>query len=128
MAKNQTKRTEEKEDDRAWREGVCPYYQRDRGHGHIYCEGTVFRFPDIRARREFVYAYCAHPAGFGQCPLKQVMDHYYERKFDRPEGRVPAEPCPPAAAPEEAQTTHRKHRKRGRPPKVKINPTGGERT
>lgn len=113
MAENKTKRPEEEEeDDRSWREGVCPYYMRDRGRGHIYCEGAVFRFPDIKARREYVYAYCAHPTGYGRCPLKQVMDHFYERRFDKSETGEPVIPCPLHPEPQPTGKKHRKHSKR----------------
>ena len=71
-------------------EGVCPYFIRDRGRGVIYCECARFHFPDKLARREIVYAYCAHPSGYKQCVLKQAMDGFYRRKYDRldavPEG------------------------------------------
>jgi hypothetical protein len=26
--------------------GICPYFKKDRGRGHINCEGATFRFPD----------------------------------------------------------------------------------
>ncbi|MBO5041442.1 MAG: hypothetical protein J6D87_00605 [Clostridia bacterium] len=62
-------------------EGICPYYLRDRGNGLVYCECARFRFPDKLARREIVYGYCAHPDHYKQCPIKQTMDHFYERKY-----------------------------------------------
>lgn len=61
---------------------MCPYYQRDRGLGRVYCECAHFRFPDKEARREIVYTFCAHPVGYKTCPLKQAMDHFYERKYE----------------------------------------------
>ena len=64
-------------------EGVCPYFIRDRGRGVIYCECARFHFPDKLARREIVYTYCAHPSGYRQCVLKQAMDGFYRRKYDR---------------------------------------------
>lgn len=60
---------------------ICPYYQRDRGRGRVYCECAHFRFPDKESRREIVYALCAHPDGYKTCPMKQAMDHFYERKY-----------------------------------------------
>ena len=99
------------DEDCSWREGVCPYFLRDRGHGRVYCEGTVFRFPDIEARREYVYTFCAHPDGFRKCPLKQIMDRYYDRKYG---GRELSEPASPCQACCERKPTHRKYRKRGR--------------
>ena len=62
---------------------VCPYYQRDRGEGRVYCECARFRFPDKETRREIVYAFCAHPEGYKRCALKQAMDHFYERKYEK---------------------------------------------
>ena len=59
------------------------YFIRDRGRGVIYCECARFHFPDKLARREIVYTYCAHPSGYRQCVLKQAMDGFYRRKYDR---------------------------------------------
>ncbi len=64
-------------------EGVCPYFIRDRGRGVIYCECARFHFPDRLTRREIVYTYCAHPTGYRQCVLKQAMDGFYRRKYER---------------------------------------------
>ena len=61
--------------------GICPYYIRDRGRGVVYCECAKFRFPDKQARRDIVYTFCAHPEGYKKCPLKQMMDGFYERKY-----------------------------------------------
>ncbi len=61
--------------------GICPYFKKDRGKGRLSCEGAVLRFPDVLARREYVYRFCAHPEGYKDCPLKMTMDHYYERKY-----------------------------------------------
>lgn len=62
-------------------EGICPYFDRDRGKGVVYCECARFHFPDKRARREIVYRFCAHPDGYKACMIKQALDHYYERKY-----------------------------------------------
>lgn len=61
--------------------GICPYFKKDRGKGRLNCEGATFRFPDLLARREYVYRFCAHPEGYKNCPLKIAMDHFYERKY-----------------------------------------------
>lgn len=61
--------------------GICPYYIRDRGNGLVYCECARFRFPDKQARREIVYGYCGHPEKYKLCPLKQMLDGFYERKY-----------------------------------------------
>ncbi len=61
--------------------GMCPYYLRDKGNGTVYCESARFRFPDKFARREIVYGFCAHPENYKKCAFKQMLDHYYERKF-----------------------------------------------
>jgi hypothetical protein len=65
--------------------GICPYYKKELGHGKLRCEGANLSFPDILARREFVYSFCAHPTGYKDCQLKAVLDHYYERKYKRHE-------------------------------------------
>ena len=61
--------------------GICPFYKQDRGCGRLSCEGASFRFPDVEARREFVYRFCAHPEGYKDCPLRITLEHYYERKY-----------------------------------------------
>lgn len=61
--------------------GICPFYKQDRGCGRLSCEGANFRFPDVEARREFVYRFCAHPEGYKDCPLRIMLEHYYERKY-----------------------------------------------
>ena len=64
-------------------EGICPYFDRDRGKGVVYCECARFKFPDKGSRREIIYRYCAHPEGYKLCMIKQALDHYYERKYAR---------------------------------------------
>ena len=63
------------------REGICPYFVRERSQGVVSCECARLKFPDRDSRREIVYRYCAHPQGYKACMLKQAMDHYYERKY-----------------------------------------------
>lgn len=67
------------------REGICPYFTRERSHGVVTCECARLKFPDRDCRREIVYRYCAHPEGYKACMLKQALDHYYERKYARHE-------------------------------------------
>lgn len=63
--------------------GMCPYLRKMKDKQEVYCECAKFKFPDSVARREIIYAYCAHPTDFNNCAFKQVMDrYYYERKFD----------------------------------------------
>ena len=66
--------------------GMCPYFQRERGGGLVYCECAKFRFPDKISRREIVYGFCAHPDNYKSCAIKQTMDHFYERKYNQIEG------------------------------------------
>lgn len=61
---------------------VCPYYQRDKGAGRVYCECAAFKFPDLVARNEFVEMFCASSTGYKSCPLHGIMErYYYERKY-----------------------------------------------
>lgn len=62
-------------------EGICPFFQQDRGNNRISCEGGSLRFPDRVARREFVYTYCASFEGCKACPLNRSLEQYYERKY-----------------------------------------------
>ncbi len=65
--------------------GICPFYKQDRGCGRLSCEGANFHFPDKEARREYVYRLCAHPEGYKSCPLREALEHYYERKYAKNE-------------------------------------------
>ena len=77
-----SKERPEREDLNAGHEGMCPYFQRDRGNGIVNCEGARLRFPDRQARRDIVYRICAHPTGYNDCPLKQALDGYYQRRYE----------------------------------------------
>lgn len=62
--------------------GACPYFQKDKGDGYVYCECARFHFPDKQSRRDIVYKYCAHPDGYKVCAIKLTMDQFYERKYN----------------------------------------------
>lgn len=63
-------------------EAICPYFKKTPDDKRIVCECAKFKFPDIIARRELLYGFCAHPTGYNNCLLKQTMDkYYYERKY-----------------------------------------------
>lgn len=61
----------------------CPYFLYDKA-GAIRCECGKFTFPDLKARQEIVYNYCAHPTDFRKCPFHIALEHYYERKYSKP--------------------------------------------
>ena len=61
--------------------GICPFFKQDRGKGCVSCEGANFHFPDLEARREYVYRFCADPKGYKDCPLQIALEHHYERKY-----------------------------------------------
>lgn len=67
--------------------GVCPYYKCEKslkgGETRLTCELAIFHLPDNIARREIVYGFCGHPDNFNNCPLKQTLDRYYERKYQQ---------------------------------------------
>ena len=63
------------------REGICPYFIRERSPDVVSCECARMKFPDRVSRREIVYRYCAHPEGYKECMFKQALDHHYERKY-----------------------------------------------
>lgn len=62
---------------------TCPFFLRDRGNGQIYCEICTFKFPDKESRRAWVYKYCAHPSQYTACPLGQLLQDHYERKYKK---------------------------------------------
>ena len=61
--------------------GICPFFKQEKCNGRLHCEGGHILFPDKMARREFVYRFCAHPAGYLDCPLRVMLENYYERKY-----------------------------------------------
>ena len=77
-----SKERPDREDINAGQVGMCPYFGRDRGNGIVNCECATLKFPDKEARREILYRYCAHPTGYNDCPLKQALDDYYQRRFE----------------------------------------------
>ena len=81
MMMTEKEKTVESKEETVYTEGFCPYFQREKGHGVVYCECAKVRFPDKQSRRDIVYRFCAHPQQYKQCPIKQAMDHYYERKY-----------------------------------------------
>lgn len=60
--------------------GACPYFRYEKAKT-TYCECGELHFPDSQARRDIVYAYCAHPDNFRACPFKHALDGYYERSL-----------------------------------------------
>ena len=63
-------------------QGTCPYLKSMKDKKSVSCECAHFKFPDRIARREIIYAFCAHPTAYNDCAFKRVMDKfYYERKF-----------------------------------------------
>lgn len=61
---------------------ICPYFNKLQGDEKLICECARFKFPDMIARRDILYRFCAHPTGYNDCLLKQIMDrYYYERKY-----------------------------------------------
>jgi hypothetical protein len=59
---------------------MCPYFQYEK-KGITHCECGELKFPDLRARRDIVYRYCAHPSDYQLCPFKHALDGYYERRY-----------------------------------------------
>ena len=59
--------------------GYCPFYGHEE-KGKTFCEAACIRYPDNLARREVIYALCAHPTAWNTCRLYQMLVHYYERE------------------------------------------------
>lgn len=62
--------------------GVCPYIKELGKDRQLACECASFNFPDIRAKRDVIYGYCAHPEKWKECLFKKAMDNFYERKYN----------------------------------------------
>lgn len=57
----------------------CPFYKRDN-YLKLYCEGATMRFPDAKARSEFVLNFCANNINWKKCPIAHCLENYYDRK------------------------------------------------
>lgn len=69
-------------------QGTCPYLQSMKDKKTVSCECAHFKFPDKIARREIIYAFCAHPSAYNDCFFKRAMDrYYYERKYACEDGK-----------------------------------------
>lgn len=78
---SKSKDNPEREDLHGGYDGICPYFRKEN-RGRVYCECATLKFPDKEARRDIVYRFCAHPTGYNDCPLKQAMDGYYQRRYE----------------------------------------------
>ena len=65
--------------------GMCPYLKNTKKSDGALCECARFTFPDKESRREVLYGYCGHPDAWKKCMLKQILDRYYDRKYDQSE-------------------------------------------
>ena len=59
----------------------CPYFISEQGL-RFSCESCKIYFKDKQQRRDLVYEYCGHPQKYKECTIKQILDKYYERKYD----------------------------------------------
>lgn len=57
----------------------CPFYTFDE-KGRIHCECGTLEFPDQRALREYVFAYCAALPEWETCTLAKERLKYYDRR------------------------------------------------
>lgn len=64
----------------------CPFYLKEgykdkNGLRRLYCDGAVLKFPDIEARRSYVYTLCAHPTGYKTCIIYKYMYEFFMKKY-----------------------------------------------
>jgi hypothetical protein len=57
----------------------CPFFKKEEGN-KIYCELATFRCPDKRSKEQ-VKTLCCDEEKYKTCPLCQVLDDYYTRKY-----------------------------------------------
>ena len=59
---------------------ICPFFHAEGknadGTRRITCEGCTVRFPDLAARRGYVYRYCC--SNWKRCTIAQMLLGYYE--------------------------------------------------
>ncbi len=59
----------------------CPFFNRIREGGKIYCEMAVIKPPDKQTFDEFVNTHCASETDYKKCEFYRLLDRYYERKY-----------------------------------------------
>lgn len=57
----------------------CPFFKRE-GSLKLYCEGGTVRFPDSKARRDYVVEFCANSIHWKKCTICRCLEDYYERR------------------------------------------------
>lgn len=59
----------------------CPFFNRIREGGKIYCEMAVIKPPDKQTLEEFTAERCASEDGYKNCEFYKALDKYYERIY-----------------------------------------------
>jgi len=80
MARNSIDRIE---DTYEGREFICPYYRwhsKKEGGFSLHCEAGKINIPDNPSRRKLIYGYCAHPTGWKECSIAEMLTVSYEQK------------------------------------------------
>ena len=57
----------------------CPFFCSNEGR-ILICEIGKFKFPDLTARDQTVYNYCA--GDYKSCTLYKILQEYYMRKYE----------------------------------------------
>ena len=62
---------------------ACPFFKRDE----MFCvrcgNGTMIKFPDIRARILYINSYCANSSKWKECTIAESLNESKgERQFD----------------------------------------------
>ena len=61
--------------------GTCPYFMYMKG-GALFCEGATIKYPDKKARADFLDCYCCNEDhGYKNCKMHGVLEGYYNRLY-----------------------------------------------
>ncbi len=60
----------------------CPFFKKS-DKLNLHCEGGVLKFPDGKARTEYVVNYCANSIHWSKCSICHNLENYYDRKEEK---------------------------------------------
>ena len=66
------------------KEFKCPFYGSHKKKKRLTCEGgTGITFPDHTAAERYFCLYCTSGKGWESCSIAEMLNEYYERKYER---------------------------------------------
>ena len=59
----------------------CPFFKRE-DRLKLNCGGGILKFPDARARNDYIKNYCAHHLNWSKCTIAQNLMRAYDRRAE----------------------------------------------